>query len=117
MKVSIAKKKCWLQSGAYRTEALWICKQLTTTRKVNLFLSAERNVKYSSRIIGTNHCCPRFAAGDAFGIEKILRNMAFMSNMFSHRVATKDWSLWYIKWKNMGRKGNMDFLLQCCKRT
>ena len=32
-----------------------------------------------------------------------------MSNMFSHRVATKGWSLWYIKWKNMGMKGNMVF--------
>jgi hypothetical protein len=42
-----------LQLGAYRTEALWICKQLTTTRKVNLLLPAERtNVKYGSRIIG-----------------------------------------------------------------
>ena len=35
--------------------------------------------------------------------------MAHMSNMFSHRVATKCWSIWYIKWENMGRKGNMGF--------
>ena len=35
--------------------------------------------------------------------------MAHMSNMFSHRVATKGWSIWYIKWENMGMKGNMVF--------
>ena len=40
-------------------------------------------------IIITSHCCPRFAAGDVLGIGKILGNMAHMSNMFSHRVATK----------------------------
>jgi hypothetical protein len=49
---SLHSKKCWLQLGAYRTEALWICKQLTTTRKVSLLLPAERNVKYGFRIIG-----------------------------------------------------------------
>ena len=40
----------------------------------------------------TSHCCPRFATGDVPGIEKILRNMAHMSNIFSHRVGTEDWS-------------------------
>ena len=30
--------------------------------------------------------------GDVLGIGKILRNMARMSNMFSHRVGTKGWS-------------------------
>ena len=65
----------------------------------------------------TSHCCPRFAAGDVLGIGKILGNMAHMSNIFSHRLATKGWSIWYIKWENMGRKGNMVFSLQGCKRT
>ena len=53
----------------------------------------------------------RFAAGDVLGIGKILENMVHMSNMFSYRVATKGWSIWYIKWKNMGRKGNMAFFI------
>ena len=53
----------------------------------------------------------RFATGDMSGIGKILRNMAHISNMFSHHVATKDWSIWYIKWENMGRKGNMAFFI------
>ena len=39
----------------------------------------------------------RFATGDVFGIGKILGNMAHVSNMFSHRIATKGWSIWYIK--------------------
>ena len=62
-------------------------------------------------IIYTSHCCPRFAVDDVLDIEKILENMAHMSNMFSHRVATKGWSIWYIKWENMGRKGNMAFFV------
>ena len=37
--------------------------------------------------------------------------MAHISNMFSHRVAMKGWSIWYIKWENMGRKGNMAFFI------
>ena len=59
----------------------------------------------------TSHCCPCFDVGGVLGIEKILGNMAHMSNMFSHRVATKGWSIWYIKWENMGRKGNMAFFI------
>jgi len=39
----------------------------------------------------------RSAADDVLGIGKILRNMAHMSNIFSYRVATKNWSIWYIK--------------------
>ena len=41
--------------------------------------------------MNTSHYCPRFAAGDVLGIEKILRNMAHMSNIFSHHVGTEDW--------------------------
>ena len=43
-------------------------------------------------MIYTSHCCPRFAAGDVLGIGNFLRNMAHMSNMFSHRVGTEGWS-------------------------
>ena len=59
----------------------------------------------------TGYSCPRFAAGDVLSIGKILENMAYMSNMFSHRVATKGWSIWYIEWENMRRKGNMAFFI------
>ena len=47
---------------------------------------------YSSAISIYSHGCPRFVAGDVLGIGKILRNMAHMSNIFSHRVGTKGWS-------------------------
>jgi len=51
--------------------------------------------KVSMVFIITSHCCPRFAADDVLGIRKILRNMAHMSNMFSYRVGTEDWSQYY----------------------
>ena len=72
---------------------------------------------FLQRLLSFLILCLRFAVGDVLGIGKILGNMTHMSNMFSHRVGTKGWSIWYIRWENMGRKGNLAFLLQCYKRT
>ena len=67
---------------------------------------------YRCFLMNTSHCYPRFVAGDVLGIGKTLGNMVHISNMFSHRVATKGWwSIWYIKWENMGRKSNMTFFI------
>ena len=61
---------------------------------MKIFLHEDRIISQhiSLHIISTSHCCPHFAAVDVLGLGKNLRNMAHMSNMFSHHVGTKGWS-------------------------
>jgi len=67
-----------------------------------MFIPAVFSKKFKLPVLGfqlsgfqvqTSHCCPCFAAGDVLGIGKILKNMVHMSNMFSHRIGTKGWSI------------------------
>ena len=79
-----ARRSDAILSENHRHSACQLPQHLLTCFSLTpLFISLTRLV------ISTSHCCPRFTAGDVLDIGKILKYMAYIPNMFSHRVGTE----------------------------